>query len=401
LTWAGVWAKIGAENGEKEGIGMERDMRRTWAEIDLGALAHNYHTLRAMLPRDCRLLAPVKADAYGHGAVPVAKKLEELGVDYLAVASLDEGVELRRAGVKTPVLILGYTDPAWVGELLEHNLTQGVFDEETARALSQAAVREGKSLTVHMKADTGMSRLGLLCDEGDLEGTIETMARMYALPGLRWEGIFTHFSHADGSEEYTMLQFTRFLDLLKGLEERGASFEIRHCAASAAVLNYPCSYLDMVRPGIAFYGHYPDPSCQGLDGPGLEPLMTLKTRVVSVKTLPAGTAVSYGRTHTLDRETRLAVLGIGYGDGLPRACSDRLRVWVGGGYATVVGRICMDLCMVDVTDLPNVKSGDVAEIYGPHVPVEDAAELAGTIQYELLCNVSRRVSRVYTRNCQS
>lgn len=374
---------------------MDKLRRRAWAEIDLKALEHNYHTLRVMLPQGCRLLAPVKADAYGHGAIPVARKLEALGADYLAVASLDEGIELRRAEVKAPILILGHTDPVWAGELLEHDLTQGVFDEETARALSRAAVREGRTLTVHMKADTGMSRLGLLCDEGGLEAAAETMARMYALPGLRWEGIFTHFSHADGSEEYTMLQFTRFLDLLTVLEGKGITFKIRHCAASAAVLNYPCTYLDMVRPGIAFYGHYPDPSCQGLDGSGLTPLMTLKARVASVKSLPAGTAVSYGRTRVLERESRLAVLSIGYGDGLPRACSDRLRVWVGGGYATVVGRICMDLCMVDVTDLPGVKPGDEAELYGPHVPVEDAAELAGTIQYELLCNVSKRIPRIY------
>lgn len=376
---------------------MDKDSRRTWAEIDLRALEHNYSTLRAMLPEGCRLLAPVKADAYGHGAVSVARRLEELGVDYLAVACLEEGIELRRAGVEVPILILGYTEPVWARELIDHRLTQGVFEEETARALSQAAMGAGGTITVHMKVDTGMSRLGLLCDERNLDGTAESIQRMYALPGLNWEGIFTHFSHADGSEEYTMLQFTRFLDLLGRLEEQGVTFKIRHCAASAAVLNYPCTYLDMVRPGIAFYGHYPDPSCEGLDGPGLEPLMTLKTRVVSVKTLHAGTAVSYGRTHTLEKETRLAVLAIGYGDGLPRACSDKLRVWVGGGYATVVGRICMDLCMADVTALPHVKPGDVVEIYGPHVPVEEAAALAGTIQYELLCNVNKRVPRLYTQ----
>ncbi len=374
---------------------MDTAKRRTWAEIDLNALEHNYHTLRCMLPEGCKLLAPVKADAYGHGAVPVSKKLETLGIDYLAVACIDEGLELRRAGVKVPILILGYTDPIWAQELMDNDLTQGVFDEETAQRLSLAAVKAGKRITVHMKADTGMSRLGLMCDEGELEETLETMARMYALPGLWWEGIFTHFSHADGSEEYTMLQFTRFLDLLDRLKEKGVTFEIRHCAASAAVLNYPCTYLDMVRPGISFYGHYPDPACEGLDGPGLESLMTLKSKVISVKTVPAGTAVSYGRTHTVGRETQLAVLAIGYGDGLPRSCSDKLWVWLRGGYAKVVGRICMDQCMVDVTDLPGVKPGDVAEIYGPHVPVEDAAALAGTIQYELLCNVNKRVSRVY------
>lgn len=374
---------------------MDAKTRRTWAEINLKNLDHNYHTLRALLSPGCKLLLPVKADAYGHGAVPVAGRLEALGADYLAVATLDEGIELREAGVKTPILLLGYTDPIWAGELIRHDLTQGVFDPETAQALSAAAVEAGEIVKVHLKVDTGMTRLGLLCDENDLDKTADTIVRLYYLPGIVWEGIFTHFAAADGSEEYTMLQFTRFLGLLDKLESKGVKFALRHCAASAAVLNYPCTHLDMVRPGIAIYGHYPHPDCEGLDGPGLEPLMTLKTRVVSVKTVPAGTAVSYGRTHTLDRETRLAVIAIGYGDGLPRRCSDKLKVWVGGGYAPVVGRICMDLCMVDVTELPHVKSGDEAEVYGPHAPIEDAADLAGTIQYELLCNVSKRVPRIY------
>ena len=374
---------------------MNTEERRTWAEIDLKNLEHNYCTLRAMLPAGCRYLGVVKADAYGHGAVPVALRLEKLGADYLAVACLDEAIELRHAGVRAPILILGHTDPAWAGELMGYHLTQTVFDPETAQALSGAAVRLGKSLTVHMKADTGMSRLGFLCDESHFEDTVETVARLHALPGLDWEGIYTHFADADGSEEYTMLQFSRFLDLLDRLKARGVEFPIRHCAASAAVLNYPCTYLDMVRPGIALYGHYPDPSCEGLDGPGLLPVLSLKTRVVSVKTVPAGTPVSYGRTHILDRETRLAALSIGYADGLSRCCSDALEVSIGGQRARLVGRVCMDMCMADVTDLPQVRPGDTAVIYGPDVPIEDAARLAGTIQYELLCHINQRVPRVY------
>ena len=374
---------------------MDQNQRRTWAEINLKNLEHNYRALKKMLPEKCKLLAPVKADAYGHGAVPVAKKLEQVGADYLAVASLDEGIELRSAGVGLPILILGYTDPLWANELMEYSLTQTVFDEKSAQALSRAAQRVGKTIAVHLKADTGMTRLGLLCDEADMEETVDAAVRMYGLPGLNWEGIFTHFSDAEGSEEYTMRQFTRFLDLLERLEKQGLRYEIRHCAASAAVLNYPCTYLDMVRPGITLYGHYPAPSCEGLDGTGLLPLLCLKTRVCSVKTVPAGTAVSYGRTHVVDRDTRLAVLSVGYGDGLPRSCSDRLSVWVGGGYAPVMGWVCMDLCMVDVTDLPQVQPGDVAEVYGPHVPVEEVARLAGTVQYELLCGVNKRVPRLY------
>lgn len=374
---------------------MNTQTRRAWAEIDLGALEHNYRTLRALLPEGCKYLGVVKANAYGHGAVQVATRLEELGCDYLAVACLDEAVELREAGIKAPILILGWIDPAWTAELIGYHITQAVFDEESAKAYSAAAVKAGKSLTVHLKVDTGMSRLGQLCDEKDLADTVDSLTRICALPGLEKEGIFTHFADADGSEEYTMLQFTRFLDLLGALKDRGMEFPIRHCAAGAATLKYPCTHLDMVRPGIALYGHYPEASCQGLDGPGLRPVMTLKTRVSSVKTVPAGTSVSYGRTHTVDRDTVLAAIAIGYGDGLPRRCSDALQVWVGGGKATVVGRICMDMCMVDVTDLPGVKPGDEVEVYGPHVPIEDAAALANTIQYELLCDVNRRVVRQY------
>lgn len=374
---------------------MNTEERRTWAEVDLKNLEHNYFTLRAMLPAGCRYLGVVKAGAYGHGAVPVAQRLEKLGAEYLAVACLDEAIELRHAGIQAPILILGHTDPAWAGELIGYHLTQTVFDAGTAGALSRAAAALGKSLTVHMKVDTGMSRLGFLCDEGHLTDTVETIAALYALPGLNWEGIFTHFADADGSEEYTMLQFTRFLDLLDRLKERGVVFPIRHCAASAAVLNYPCTYLDMVRPGIALYGHYPDPACEGLDGPGLLPALSLKTRVASVKTVPAGTPVSYGLTRTLDRETRLATLSIGYGDGLPRRCSDALEVSFGGHRARIVGRICMDLCMADVTGLPPIHPGDTAVVYGPGVPIENAARLAGTIQYELLCGINPRVPRVY------
>ena len=368
--------------------------RRTWAEISLPNLEHNYRALRAMLPAGCRFLGVVKANAYGHGAVPVAKKLEALGAEYLAVACLEEAKELREAGICAPILLLGYTPPECAAELLRHELTQTVYDLETARALSDAALAAGKRLRVHIKADTGMSRLGWLCGGEGLEDAAASIAAVCALPGLEAEGIYTHFANADADEAYTMLQFTRFLELLDRLEGRGLTFQIRHCAASAAVLKYPCTHLDMVRPGVALYGHYPDPSCEGLDGPGLRPVMTLKTRVASVKRVPAGTPVSYGCTHVLERDTRLAALTIGYADGLPRLCSDRLEVWLGGRRVPVVGRICMDMCMVDATGL-DVRPGDEAEVFGGHLAIEEAAALAGTIQYELLCAVSPRVPREY------
>lgn len=370
---------------------MEWDKKRTWAEIDLSALEHNYRTLRAMLPTGCRFLGVVKANAYGHGDRYVARKLQELGCEMLAVACLDEAVRLRQEGITVPILILGYTPVDYADELLRYDLTQTVDSEETAQTLSRAAQAQGKRLKIHVKVDTGMTRLGFLCREE----TAGTIARVCRLPGLEAEGIFTHFANADADEEYTMMQFTRFLDCVEAVEKKGISFKIRHCAASAAVLNYPCTHMDMVRPGIALYGHYPDPSTEGLDGPGLVPVMSVYTRVVAVREVPAGTAVSYGCTHTLNRDSRLAVLPIGYGDGFFRLLSNRFQVGFDGRSAPIVGRICMDMCMVDVTDLPDVKAGDVATVFGADKPLEAAAGLVGTIQYELLCDVSPRVPRIY------
>ena len=378
---------------------MNQNTLRTWADIRLEHLDHNYRALRALLPRDCRFLGVVKANAYGHGAVSIARRLETLGAGYLAVAALREGAELREAGIALPILVLGHTPPEEAGTLAALRLTQTVFDLENARALS-GRLAAGQTLRIHIKADTGMGRLGWLCGPDRLDRTAAEIQAACALPGLEAEGIFTHFADADGdtadSEAYTMEQFTRFLDLTAALERAGVSFPIRHCANSAAVLRYPCTHLDMVRPGIALYGHYPDPCCRDLDGPGLLPVMALRTRVAAVREVPAGTPVSYGRTHTLDRPSRLAVLPAGYADGLPRICSDRLEVCIHGARVPIVGRICMDMCMADVTGLPGVRPGDEAEIFGDRLPAEEAAALAGTIQYELLCAVAPRVPRVYT-----
>lgn len=368
---------------------------RTWAEINLSALDHNYRVLRSLVPTSCRLLVPVKSDAYGHGALQVARRLEMVGADYLAVASMEEGIELREGGIILPILVLGGTDPKWTEELIQYQLIQSVFDEASAVSFSEIAQKMGKRLKVHLKADTGMTRLGFLCEEENLLNTVDAVERIYALHGLEWEGIFTHFANADGDESYTMLQFTRFLTLMDALEKRGIKFEICHCAASAAVLNYPCTYLDMVRPGLALYGHYPSPECEGLDGFGLKPLMTLKTCVVSVKNVSAGTPVSYGCTQILQRDSRVAILGIGYGDGLPRSCSNRLAVWWKGQELPLLGTICMDLCMVDATQVPELQKGDEIEIFGSHIPVESVAELSGTIQYEILCGINKRVPRIY------
>ena len=377
---------------------MDAQMKRTWAEVDFDKLAHNYHALRGLAPAGTKYLGLVKADAYGHGAVPVAKKLEELGADYLGVACLDEAIEVREAGVKTPILILGCTSSIYAAELVKYNITQACYDLEYAKELSAGAQKAGGTITVHIQCDTGMTRLGFMCHDDTMEKSASAIIEAVKLPGLKAEGIFTHFSDSDGSEEYTMLQFGRFQDIIQRVRDLGYEFEIRHCANSAATLLYPATYLDMIRPGIVQFGHFPDAKmdhalCD------LVPVLELKSRVATVRDVPANTPVSYGRTNTLTRPSRLAVIPVGYGDGFCRGFSNKLTVLINGKKLPIVGRICMDMCMVDVTDAPNVKEGDVAILYGSDgtsdQPVEAGAEIMNTISYELLCVLTKRIPRIY------
>ena len=377
---------------------MDAQMKRTWAEVDFDKLAHNYHALRGLAPAGTKYLGLVKADAYGHGAVPVAKKLEELGADYLGVACLDEAIEVREAGVKTPILILGCTSSIYAAELVKYNITQACYDLEYAKELSAGAQKAGGTITVHIQCDTGMTRLGFMCHEDTMEKSASEIIEAVKLPGLKAEGIFTHFSDSDGSEEYTMLQFGRFQDIIRRVRDLGYEFEIRHCANSAATLLYPATYLDMIRPGIVQFGHFPDAKmdhalCD------LVPVLELKSRVATVRDVPANTPVSYGRTNTLTRPSRLAVIPVGYGDGFCRGFSNKLTVLINGKKLPIVGRICMDMCMVDVTDAPDVKEGDVAILYGSDgtndQPVEAGAEIMNTISYELLCVLTKRIPRIY------
>ncbi len=369
---------------------MDERMMRTWAEVDLDALAHNYRLLRGLAP-EAKFLGLVKADAYGHGAVPVARKLQELGADMLAVACLTEAEELRANGVTLPILCLGQTPAELAGELLEYDVTQTVGDLETGKALSEAAAAAGKKLTIHVKLDTGMGRLGFVWGDRDNTGVLADMTALCALPGLEAEGLFTHFSDADGSKEYTMRQERRLGEAVEALRRAGREFKICHCAASAAVLNYPHNSMDMIRPGIALYGFCPAP---GMKNPGLRPVMTVKSRVAAVRALPAGSCVSYGRTAVLKRDSRLAVVPIGYGDGFPRALSNQFSLSIRGAPCPIVGRICMDMCMADVTGLPEVRAGETVTVYGPGL-TERAAEQTGTIVYELLCRLAPRVPRIY------
>lgn len=376
---------------------MERETARTWAEIHLDRLAENYRQIRAKLDSATKYLALVKANAYGHGAVPVAKKFEELGADAFAVACLDEAIQLRQAGITRPILILGYTDPAFTDELLEYGLTQTVYDRELAGQFSAHAWARGGRLRVHLKADTGMGRLGFLCDEAHLDKSAMALAEIARLPGLEAEGLFMHFAAADsdGGDEaaYSRRQIARYTALCEKLEARGVTFPIRHCSASAAIMNYPQARFDMVRPGIIQYGLHPDPSTAGkMD---LKPVMELKTRVISVKRMPKGAAISYGRTYTLERDSLVAVVPVGYADGLFRLLSNRQQMLVRGRRVNQIGRVCMDMCMLDVTEVPDVKIGDEVTVFGDGLPLEEKADALGTITYELLCAVSPRVPRIY------
>ena len=374
-------------------------LRRTWAEIDLDALEHNYRQARRRIGPQVKYLGVVKADAYGHGAVQIARKLEALGADYLAVSSFDEARELRDGDIGMPILILGHTPPEMVPQLIHYQITQAVSAQAKAEEYSAEAVRCGGTLKVHIKVDTGMSRLGFLVRDRHFEGGVEAIAASCALPGLEAEGIFTHFAVSDEddepSEAYTREQFGVFTRVLQALEAKGRRFAIRHCANSGALARYPEMYLDMVRPGIALYGVGAD--AQRL---GLRPVMALKSSVSTIKVYDPDTDISYGRTYHTEEKTRVGVLPIGYADGFFRGLSNRVSVQTAHGPAPLVGRICMDMCMVDLTALPDVHVGDEVEIFGGTQSVDTLAGLLDMIPYELTCSVSKRVPREYLEHGQ-
>ena len=377
---------------------MESTLKRTWSEINLDALINNYKKLREKTDPGVKFLGVVKADAYGHGAIMVAKALEEAGADYLAVSSIDEAMELRLNGVKMPVLILGHTPKEQVERLLEYDITQAVTCKAKAVEYSAEAVRLRKTLKVHIKVDTGMSRLGYLCEGDYFNNGIDGISEAVNMSGLDAEGIFTHFAVSDepGDEcrKYTQHQFRLFTDVIAQVEERtGKRFRLRHCANTGAVARYPETYLDMVRPGLLLYG-YGEFAAEL----GLQPVMTLKTNISTIKTYPAGTAVSYGGIFKTERTTRVGVVPYGYADGFFRALSNKCTLMTSAGPARQIGKICMDMCMLDITDMPGVTVGSEIEIFGQHNPIEKLAEIAGTIPYELTCAVSKRVPRDYIRD---
>ena len=376
---------------------METPLKRTWAEIDLDNLAHNFGVIRRQVGPDAKLLGVVKADAYGHGAVRVAKKLEQLGAAYLAISNIDECAELRDGGVTLPVLMLGYT-PADQGErIVRLDMTQAVPNVETARAYDEAAARAGKPMKMHIKLDTGMGRLGFQCDDAHFDASLRDILEVLQLKHLDVEGVFTHFavSDEDAPEHvaFTRLQHERFQRMIGAVEQTGFRFRLKHCCNAGGIASYPEWAGDMVRCGIILYG-----TGDLAERMGMKPVMRLKTTVATVKDFDPETSVSYGRTYFTDRPERIAVLSIGYADGLHRALSNKLTVLTPHGEAKQVGRICMDMCMIDATAQPKLKPGDEVEIFGERMLCETAAKQCGTISYELLCAVSKRVPRIYFEN---
>lgn len=370
---------------------------RVSAEINLDAIAHNIKQIKTRIDEGTKLLAVVKADAYGHGAVEVSKVCLYNGADQLGVATCDEGVQIRNASIQVPVLILSKTVEAQLEAVINYGLTQTVYTYEMAQQLSSTARRLSKTAYAHIKIDTGMSRIGFLPNEESLE----TIEKIFKLDNLVITGIFTHFSTADEADKsFTAEQYRRFRYVTDAIEKNGHKGLIRHCANSAAIIDMPQYQLDMVRSGIITYGMFP--STEVSTDIDLKPAMTIKSQIIHIKTLDEGIGVGYNRTFFTNRKTVVATVPVGYADGYSRKLSNKARVIINGRYANVIGNVCMDQLMVDITDI-DAKVGDVVILMGiggsdAQVSVEELAEIEGTINYEVVCDVGKRVPRVYIRN---
>jgi alanine racemase len=361
--------------------------------VDLSRVRRNVKALRALTSPEVRHMAVVKADGYGHGAVPVARAALDSGAEWLGVALVEEGVELRRAGLAAPILVLGAAFPEEAAEAVGSDLRVAVCGRETPLALDRAGAAQGRTAVVHVKVDTGMGRLGVAPAEA--VAYVEWLA---GLPHVRVEGLFSHFSAADEADlSFSRAQLAAFGQVVQALDARGRRPPLCHMANTAAVMALPESHLDLVRTGIGIYGLHPSPETP--PAALLEPAMSLRTRIAHVKEVPPGTPLSYGRTFVVQRPSRIATLPVGYGDGYPRLLSNRGRVLVGGQPVPLVGRVCMDLVLADVTGAPGAREGDEAVLFGrqgeARIGADDLARLVGTIHYEITCNVGKRVPREY------
>ncbi len=363
--------------------------RPTWAEVNLRSLAHNLNQVKKTLPPKTKILATIKADAYGHGLIPVAGKLSACGVDYFGVASIDEGISLRFAGIKEPILILGLVLKEDIAPILEYKLTCTVCSYDLALELDRLARRERRTVPVHIKVDTGMGRIG-----ENPEETLKLIRKIHRLEAVKIEGLFTHFALADADRKFTVRQINLFNQLISRLKDQGINIPLLHTANSMAILAYPESHFNMVRPGLVLYGLYPKP---GLE-PRFKPVLSLKTKVMFVKKVPKGRGISYGHIYLTKDNTTIITLPVGYGDGYPRNLSNTADILLKGRRFKISGRICMDQIMVDVGNL-KVRLGDEAVLIGSQsgarITTEELAELCGTIPYEIVCGLGSRIPRVY------
>jgi alanine racemase len=366
--------------------------RPTVGEVDLGALEFNYRQIRKRIPGEVKLLAVVKADAYGHGAIPVSLRLEKLGVEYLGVAIPEEGVELRKGGVKTPILVLGGIFGEEVEQVFRFRLTPVIFKKDSLKVLSREAERRRRKVKVHLKVDTGMGRLGV-----PLGLWPDFLREVRRFPKIETEGILSHFSMTDEENGFTQNQWRAFQGAVAIARKMGISSRLLHMASSATLTAFPAYSAGLVRPGIMLYGSYPSPAFRTLMP--LKPVMTLKTRIHFLKSVPPGTRISYGGTFKAKRESLIATLPIGYADGYSRHLSNHGEVLIHGKRAPVVGKICMDFIMVDVTDIPRVSAGDEVILMGrqgrEQITAEEIAGKINSISYEVLCLIGKRVPRIY------
>lgn len=364
--------------------------RPVWAEINLDAIKRNVREIKKSLRAGVKFCAVVKADGYGHGAVAVARAALASGADRLAVAILSEAIQLREAGFQVPILILGYTPEYQARKVAAYDITQTVYSLEAVRALSAAGLDIGKKAKIHIKIDTGMGRIGVLPEEAGIFA--EAAA---AMPGIEIEGAFSHFATADELDKsYALAQYAKFEEALQRISAKGIEIPIKHIANSAATLELPETHLDMVRPGIILYGLWPSGDVKR--NITLIPVMQLKAQIAHIKDVDPGTTISYGRTYTAGKHSKIATLPIGYADGWSRLLSGKTSILINGYRAPLVGRICMDQCMADISDIPNVNVGDTATLFGvPEVSTDEVAAILGTINYELVCMVGKRVPRTY------
>ncbi len=369
---------------------------RVRAEIDLSAVRYNLENMRKIVPDGASFFAVVKTDGYGHGAAEIAEEIESLPYLFgFAVATAEEGVSLRNAGIQKPILILGYSFEENYELIIDHDLIPAVFTEESAAGLSAAAGHKGRIINVHLAVDTGMSRIGLQVSEKDAD----TAVRIASYPNLRIEGIFTHFARADETDKSSArAQIDAFLKMISLLEERGLSIPMKHCANSAAIMELPEASFDAVRAGITLYGLLPSGEMDAERLP-MKPVMSLTSHVSHVKELTEGRTISYGGTYTVHGTQRIATIPVGYGDGYPRSLSNRGYVLLHGEKAPIVGRVCMDQFMVDVTGIPDVNVGDEVRLLGSQgeltITMEELGELSERFNYELACDIGKRVPRIF------